>query len=104
MCKRPIVTLCDVGNFILGGVVFASPWVFRYPGGAELRNAVIVGSVIMLLSVAALAAREVLEEAPEALNAIAGGWLFVSPWALKFEGTTALSVNVTIGTIVVCWR
>jgi SPW repeat len=64
-------------------------------------NAVIGGGVIILLSVAALAALAVLEDAPQALNAVAGGWVFVSPWALKFQGTTALSVNVAIGTIVV---
>ena len=59
------------------------------------------GGVIMLLSVAALAALAMLDDAPQALNAVAGGWVFVSPWALKFQGTTALSVNLAIGTIVV---
>ena len=101
MSKRVVATPCDVGNLILGGLLFASPWVFGYPGGVQSRNAVIVGGAIILLSVAALAALAVLEDAPQALNAVAGGWLFVSPWALKFQGTTALSVNVAIGTIVV---
>lgn len=96
-----IATLCDVGNIVLGGLLFASPWVFGYPGGVQSWNAAIGGGAIMSLSVAALAGLAVLEDAPQALNAVAGGWVFVSPWALKFQGTTALSVNVAIGTIVV---
>lgn len=101
LSKRAIATQCDVGNLILGGLLFVSPWVFRYPGGVQLRDALITGGVIMVLSVAALAKPAALEEAPEALNAVAGGWLFMSPWVLKFQSAAAGDLNVAIGAIVV---
>src|ERR1700692_1407062 len=25
--------LCDVGNLILGGILFFSPWIFKFPAG-----------------------------------------------------------------------
>jgi hypothetical protein len=51
-----------------------------------------------VLSVAALAAFTVWEGV---INLIAGLWLIVSPWVLKFEHATAMRVNIVIGIIVV---
>jgi hypothetical protein len=90
--------LCDIGNLILGGVLFLSPWMFNYPVGAQSQNAFVIGIIIAVLSVAALAAFTVWEEV---INLIAGLWLIVSPWVLKFEHTTAMRVNIVIGIIVV---
>lgn len=89
--------LCDVGNLILGGILFLSPWLFHLPAGAEFKNAVIFGIVIVVLSIAALAAFAVWEEW---LNLIVGLWLIVSPWVLKFQGTSAMRIDVVIGIIV----
>ena len=89
--------LCDVGNLILGGILFLSPWIFKYPAGAESQNALVTGVIIVALSIAALAAFAVWEEI---LNLIAGLWLIVSPWVLKFSGSTAMRVNVIMGIIV----
>ena len=89
--------LCDVGNLILGGILFISPWLFSLPAGVELRNAFISGIVIVVLSIAALAAFAVWEEW---LNLIVGLWLIVSPWVLKFQGTHAMWVDIVIGIIV----
>ena len=89
--------LCDVGNLILGCALFVSPWVFKYPAGHEWTNAIIVGIVIAVLSIAALAAFTVWEEW---LNLVAGLWLIVSPWVLHFTHTTAMRVNVIIGILV----
>ena len=61
------------------------------------RNAFLGGIVIVVLSIAALAAFAVWEEW---LNLIVGLWLIVSPWVLKFQGTHALRVDVVIGIIV----
>jgi hypothetical protein len=90
--------LCEIGNLFLGGFLFASPWIFNYPSGAQSLDAIVLGAVIAILSITALATLAVWEEA---LNLIAGMWLFVSPWVLKFQGTTAMGVNVVIGIIVV---
>ena len=89
--------LCDVGNLILGGILFISPWLFSLPAGVKSRNAFISGIVIVVLSIAALAAFAVWEEW---LNLIVGLWLIVSPWVLKFQGTRAMWVDVVIGIIV----
>ena len=89
--------LCDVGNLLLGAILFLSPWIFSYPSGPQSQNAWIVGVVIAALSIAALAAVAVWEEV---INLIAGLWLIVSPWVLKFSGTTAMRTNVVIGIVV----
>jgi hypothetical protein len=89
--------LCDVGNLILGIVLFASPWLFKFAAGPETQNAAVAGIVIIVLSLAALTAFAVWEEW---LNLIVGLWLIVSPWVLKFPGTTAMRVDITIGIIV----
>ena len=89
--------LCDVGNLILGGILFFSPWLFNLPAGAESQNALISGIVIVVLSIAALAAFVIWEEW---LNLIVGLWLIVSPWVLKFQGTSAMRIDVVIGIIV----
>jgi hypothetical protein len=89
--------LCDVGNLILGIVLFASPWLFNYPAGNESTNAMIAGIIIAVLSIAALAAFTVWEEW---INLVVGLWLIVSPWVLHFAGTTAMYVAVVIGALV----
>ena len=90
--------LCDVANLILGVIMFFSPWLFHFATGVETNNSLILGIVIVVLSIAALAAFAVWEEW---LNLIAGLWLIASPWVLKFSAdTTAMRVDVVIGVIV----
>lgn len=93
--------LCDVGNLILGAFLFLSPWIFKYPMkypmGMEFWNATAAGIVIIVLSIAALTAFAAWEEW---LNLIVGLWLIVSPWVLKFQGTTAMRVDVAVGVVV----
>lgn len=88
---------CDFANLILGAVLFFSPWIFGFTIGPQSRNAGIIGIVIAILSIAALAAFAVWEEL---LNLVAGLWLIVSPWVLGFQGTTAMRVQVVIGILV----
>src|SRR6201987_3683682 len=54
--------LCDVVNFILGGVLFFSPWLFDLSAGAQWQTASIAGIFIAVLSIAAIAAFAVWEE------------------------------------------
>jgi SPW repeat len=89
--------LCDVGNLILGAILFFTPWMFQYPAGAEWRVALVTGVVIAAISIAALAAFAVWEEW---LNLVIGLWLIASPWILHFAGNTAMRVNVVIGALV----
>ena len=88
---------CDVGNLILGAILFVSPWVFKFADGPQFQNALVTGAVIVILSIAALSAFAVWEEW---LNLIVGLWLIVSPWVLKFQETTAMRVDVVIEIVV----
>jgi hypothetical protein len=88
---------CDVANLILGAILFFSPWMFGFGAGIASQNAYIAGIVIAVLAIAALAAFAVWEEW---LNLIVGLWVLVSPWALGFQGTTAMTVHVVIGAAV----
>jgi SPW repeat-containing protein len=89
---------CDVVNLFLGMILFFSPWLFSISAGAPRHTASIVGLLIAVLSIAALAAFAVWEEW---LNLIAGLSLIVAPWLLSFEDSNAVTVDVVIGTIVV---
>jgi|SRR5713101_9897456 len=88
---------CDVANLILGAILFFSPWMFGFGAGIASQDAYIAGIVIAVLAIAALAAFAVWEEW---LNLIVGLWVLVSPWALGFQGTTAMTVHVVIGAAV----
>lgn len=89
--------ICDVLNLVLGAFLFFSPWIFGFASGAQTQNATISGIVIVILSVAALAAFATWEEW---LNLIVGLWLVVSPWVLGFANTTAAYVAIAVGILV----
>jgi hypothetical protein len=91
------IRLCDVVNLILGGVLFFSPWLFDLSYGAQWQTASIVGIIIAVLSIAALAAFAVWEEW---FILVAGIGLIVSPWLLGFQNSGAMIVDVAIGIIV----
>jgi len=88
------IKLCDVANLILGMVLFFSPWEFNLAVGAQWQTASIVGILIAVLSIAALAAFAVWEEW---LNLIAGVVLIVAPWLLGFQDSDAMTIDVVIG-------
>jgi hypothetical protein len=91
------IRLCDVVNLILGGVLFFSPWLFDLSAGAQWQTASIVGIIIAVLSIAALAAFAVWEEW---FLLAAGIGLMVSPWLLGFQDSDSMIVNVVIGVVV----
>lgn len=91
------VRLCDVVNFFLSSVLFFSPWLFDLSAGAPWQTASIVGLIIAVLSIAALAAFAVWEEW---FILIAGLGLVASPWLLGFQNSDAMTVDVVIGVIV----
>jgi hypothetical protein len=91
------IRLCDVVNLILGGVLFFSPWLFDLSAGAQWQTASIVGIIIAVLSIAALACFAVWEEW---FLLVAGIGLIVSPWLLGFQNSDAMIINVVIGVAV----
>lgn len=91
------VRLCDVVNLILSGILFFSPWLFDLSAGAQWQTASIVGILIAVLSIAALAAFAVWEEWFILIAALA---LIVSPWLLGFQNSAAMNIDVIVGVIV----
>jgi SPW repeat len=91
------VRLCDVGNLMLSGVLFFSPWLFDLSTGAQWQTASIAGIVIAVLSIAAIAAFAVWEEW---FILVAGVALIGSPWLLGFQNSAAMTIDVGIGVIV----
>jgi hypothetical protein len=91
------IRLCDVINLILGGLLFFSPWLFGLSTGTPWQTASVVGIIIAVLSIAALAAFAVWEEW---LNLTAGLGLIVAPWLLGFQDSDAMTIDVVIGVIV----
>ena len=91
------IRLCDVVNCILGGVLFFSPWLFDLSHGAQWQTASIVGIIIAVLSIAALACFAVWEEW---FILVAGIGLIVSPWLLGFQNSDAMIIDVVIGVLV----
>jgi len=91
------IKLCDVANLILSGILFFSPWLFDLSNGAQWQTASVVGLIIGVLSIAALAAFAVWEEW---LNLAAGLALIVSPWLLGFQDSGAMTIDVVIGVTV----
>ena len=89
--------LCDVVNLSLAVVLFFSPWLFDLSGGAPWQTASIVGIIIAVLSIAALAAFAVWEEW---LMLAAGLALIVAPWLLGFQDSQAMTIDVGIGVVV----
>src|SRR5882724_12005832 len=87
--------LCDVANLLLGAVLFISSWFFG--SGLASQNAFVCGIVIIVISLAALAAFAIWEEW---LNLILGLWVLVAPWVLGFTGTDAMNAHVAIGGVV----
>ncbi len=88
---------CDVVNLSLAVVLFFSPWLFDLSGGAPWQTASIVGIIIAVLSIAALAAFAVWEEW---LMLVAGLALIVAPWLLGFQDSQAMTIDVGIGVVV----
>lgn len=89
----------NVGNLILGAILFLSPWLlsFRTEGYAAW-NAWMTGGIIAIVGlVAALQAYDW----EEWVNLLAGLWAIVSPWLLGFSGlTSAMWTHVAVGVIV----
>jgi hypothetical protein len=86
--------LCDVINLGLGVLLFFSPWEFSLAAGPQWQTASVVGIIIGVLSIAALAAFAVWEEW---LNLIAGLVLMVLPWLLGFQDSVAMTLDIMIG-------
>lgn len=92
-------TALNVGNLILGAILFLSPWLLGFQAeGYAAWNAWMTGGIVAF--VALMAAMQTYDW-EEWVNLLAGLWALISPWALGFSGVrSAMWTHVAIGVIV----
>jgi hypothetical protein len=78
-------------------MLFFSPWLFDLPAGPPRETALMIGLLIAVSSVAALAAYAGWEEW---LNLTFGLGVVAAPWLLGFENKSAITLYSVIGTLV----
>jgi hypothetical protein len=89
----------DTLNFLLGAVLFFSPWLFGF--GAEQSaafNAYVVGGIIAVMALMALFAFQTWEDV---VSGLLGAWLVISPWVLGFTGSDAAVLTHVLAGIAV---
>ena len=77
----------------LGAWLFASPWLLGYREDAAVMNALVVGSLLVIVELLDLGD---YEDAEELLDIVAGSWLLVSPLALGFADGTVAAMNAVV--------
>lgn len=92
-------TALNVGNLILGAILFLSPWLLGFQAeGYAAWNAWITGGIIAIVALMAALQAYGLEEW---VNLLAGLWALLSPWTLGFSGVaSAMWTHVVVGVIV----
>ena len=89
----------DSFNVLLGLWLAVSPWILQFQDvRPALANAVLIGAVIAIMSLAAVISFRYWEEW---LDMVIGAWLVVSPWVLGITALTLATWNfVIVGALV----
>jgi hypothetical protein len=101
-------------TLVVAIVLLVSPWIFAFPAGAVTLNAVIAG--LLVGGAAGLAL--LMQRRGSAswlsfalLNLVLGGWVFISPLMLHFNGANAATwihmlggIAVTLLAMLEVWR
>lgn len=81
--------------FLAGAWLAASPWLLGFAANtAPAWNVWIVGAVVLVIAVLAMAVSKPWYL--DAVAAVAGAWMLLSPWILRFEGDNLLRLNVWV--------
>ena len=99
--ERLIAYWQDSLTFVLGAVLFFSPWLFGFVDTHTVAamNAHVVGAVLAVMALMALFAFQTWEEW---VTGVLGAWLVISPWFLGF-GTVEvpLLTHLVVGVAVI---
>jgi hypothetical protein len=77
----------DTLNFLIGALLFFSPWLFGFEAGSPAAwNAHVVGAAIAVMALMALYAFHSWEDW---VSGLLGVWLVISPWMLGFDELAA---------------
>ena len=88
----------DWTDWALGIWLCLSPWVLRFEfDSTATRNAVILGSLVILAEVVTLSVFRLWEEW---INVLLGGWLVLSPWVLGVASAAAKANFVIVGLLI----
>jgi len=88
----------DWSSWALGIWLLLSPWALFYEyEPTALRNALLVGALIIVAEVVELS---VFREWEEWINVVLGAWLLVSPWILGIASTAARLNFMIVGALV----
>ena len=88
----------DWVSWLLGIWLVLSPWTFAYESETTaLRNAVVVGALILVVEVVELS---VFRDWEEWINVALGAWLLGSPWTLSIVSPAAKWNFVVVGALV----
>ena len=88
----------DWSSWALGIWLLLSPWALFYEyEPAALRNALVVGVLIIVAEVVELS---IFRDWEEWINVALGAWLLVSPWALGIASTAARLNFMVVGALV----
>ena len=90
----------DAVNFVLGFLLFISPWVLSFTGAsAAAWLSWVVGVLIMLAAIAGIAAGD---EWPEWVALVLGVWTFVVPWIFGFvSARNAFATHIVLGVLII---
>jgi hypothetical protein len=88
----------DWASWLLGFWLLLSPWILHFEDPTAIRNAVILGFVLILAEVVTLSAFQVWQEW---INVALGAWLLVSPWVLGSLGSVAAANFILVGLLVI---
>jgi hypothetical protein len=94
MWTRRSGSILNIYNLLLGAFLFVSPWLFAFAHGAAGIDAQLAGAAIAVVSIGALL---VFAEWEEWIVIATGIWLVLSPFALRFEHTTAMHITIGVG-------
>ena len=89
--------ILEVYQLALAIFLFVSPWLFAFAHGG-LRVDTWVGAA--LIAVISLAALIVFRDWEEWIICALGLWIAVSPWALGFQHTRGMFINLLLGVLI----
>jgi hypothetical protein len=88
----------DWCDWALGIWLLLSPWILLFERDSiAMRNAVIVGGLVILTEAVTLSVFRVWEEW---INVVLAAWLVVSPWALGVTSPAAKADFVVVGLLI----
>lgn len=86
--------ILEIYQLVLAAFLFVSPGMFAFAHGTLRIDTWVSAALVAVISLLALIA---FQDWKEWIASILGLWIAVSPWALGFQHTVAMFINLVIG-------